>query len=72
MSKKSDLLDALVDHCISHSGDGKKIYIFDNDLVKEFSIPLKFRNHNDATHIDSKHNRSHATGLAGSLLCAKQ
>ena len=54
MSKKNRLLDALVDHCIERDGASKASYIFDNDLVKRLSIPIGFRNHNDATHIDSK------------------
>lgn len=54
MSKKSRLLDELVDFCINKNGENQDYYIFDNDLVKQLSIPLGFRNHNDATHIDSK------------------
>jgi hypothetical protein len=58
MSKKSQLLDTLVDHCISRDGAGLDIYTFDNDLVKQLSNPIGFRNHNDATHIDTKETRS--------------
>ena len=58
MSKKTQLLDALVDHVIERDGPNKDIYIFDNDLVKKLSNPIGFRNHNDATHIDTKETRS--------------
>jgi hypothetical protein len=54
MSKKGDLQDELVDFCLNRDGKGQEYYIFDNDLVKELSIPIGFKNHNDATHIDSK------------------
>lgn len=54
MSKKSQLLDKIVDFCIARDGQNREYYIFDNDLVKQLSIPIGFRNHNDATHIDSK------------------
>jgi len=58
MSKKSQLLDELVDFCILRDGEGKDVYVFDNDLVKKLSNPIGFRNHNDATHIDTKETRS--------------
>lgn len=54
MSKKNQLLDELVNQCIKRDGPYQESYIFDNDLVKQLSIPIGFRNHNDATHIDSK------------------
>ena len=43
---------------IERDGPNKDIYIFDNDLVKKLSNPIGFRNHNDATHIDTKETRS--------------
>ena len=54
MSKKSQLLDELVNYCIDMDGKDREFYIFDNDLVKRLSVLIQFRNHNDATHIDSK------------------
>ena len=51
--KKSRLQDELVKYCIERDGEGKDIYIFTNDDVKRLSMPIGFRNHNDATHIDS-------------------
>jgi len=57
-SKKSDLQDALVRYCIDRDGPGKEMYIFTNDEVKKLSMPIGFRNHNDATHIDTSHNLS--------------
>lgn len=52
-SKKSRLQDALVRYCIERDGKGKKMYVFTNDEVKKLSMPINFRNHNDATHIDT-------------------
>ena len=52
-SKKSKLQDALVELCLRRDGPGKNMYIFTNDDSKDLSIPLKFKNHNDATHIDT-------------------
>ena len=51
--KKSKLQDELVKFCIEKDGPGKDIYVFNNDDVKKLSGPIKFRNHNDATHIDT-------------------
>ena len=51
--KKSKLQDELVKFCIEKEGPGKNIYVFNNDDVKKLSGPIKFRNHNDATHIDT-------------------
>ena len=51
--KKSRLQDELVKFCIERDGTGQDIYIFTNDDVKRLSMPIGFRNHNDATHIDS-------------------
>jgi len=51
--KKSRLQDELVKFCIERDGPGKEIYVFNNDEVKKLSGPIKFRNHNDATHIDT-------------------
>ena len=52
-SKKAKLQDALVRFCIERDGPGQPMYIFTNDEVKELSMPIGFRNHNDATHIDT-------------------
>jgi|TARA_B100001996_G_scaffold364827_1_gene334157 hypothetical protein len=54
MGKKSDLQDELVRYCIGRDGPGKGSYIFTNDEVKEISMSIGFRNHNDATHIDTR------------------
>ena len=53
MSKKTKLQDALVQFCIDRDGPNKPMYVFTNDEVKTLSMDVGFRNHNDATHIDS-------------------
>lgn len=47
LSKKNDTIITLFRDC-----KRKGNYEFDNDLVKEVSIPIGFRNHNDATKLD--------------------
>jgi hypothetical protein len=54
MSKKSQLLDELVNHCIQRDGPGLESYVFDNDLVKLLSNSIGFRNQFETTRIDTK------------------
>tara|TARA_Y100000589_G_scaffold326098_1_gene365263 strand:+ start:456 stop:1274 length:819 start_codon:yes stop_codon:yes gene_type:complete len=58
MSKKSQLQDALVRFCIDRDGPNQPMYVFTNDDVKTLSMDVGFRNHNDATHIDTSANLS--------------